>query len=296
LSKVPSRLLVVANPATRRNVADIADLLRQAAPSDVAVDVRLTRGPGADPVFTRDEIGEVSCVVAIGGDGTVAGVATLLMGTEVPLGIIPAGSTNVIARDLRIPKAPQKAVALLLGKHRQKLVDVGLCGNRAFIHMAGAGFDSRLFDATSPSLKRRIGWLAYLPAASRNLLGQPSRFTIVADGVTTEVVSPLVLVANGGSIISPSLPLYPGIRRDDGWLDVLIFTPTGPVRIARTLTRFATRGLVRSPYVVRFQARHVSLTADPPLPVQLDGDVVAGTPVTFGIAPASLSIIVPPTA
>ena len=111
--------------------------------------------------------------------------------------------------------------------------------------------------------------------------------------MTTEVTSPLVLVANGSSIISPRLSLYPGIRTDDSWLDVLVFTPTSPLEIARTLVQLALHGLSHSRYLTHIRARHIEITADPALPVELDGDVVASTPLTVQLAPAALNVIVP---
>ena len=232
-------------------------------------------------------------VVAVGGDGTVADVATGLRHGSATLGIVPAGSTNIIARESGIPSKASAAVRLIFGQHRLETIDVGLAGSRSFLHMAGAGLDSRLFAATNPALKRRIGWLAYVPSATRHVLDAPSRFTIGIDDEQIEVVSPLVIVANGGSIITPTLQLYPGLRRDDGWLDVLIFTAAGPLAISRTLGRLATRSLAKSPFVLRRRAKRVLLNADPPLAVQLDGDVVTETPVEFSIAPAALRVIAP---
>jgi diacylglycerol kinase family enzyme len=231
--------------------------------------------------------------VAVGGDGTVAAVATALCGTGLPLGIIPAGSTNVTARELGIPTDPTVAVALLCGPQRHARLDVGLCGDLCFLHMAGAGLDSRMFAGATPARKRQIGWLAYVPPALHALPRPLARFTIVTDGVTREVTAPLVLVANGSSIITPRLWLYPGIRTDDGWLDVLAFTPHGPVQVARTLGRLAVHGLAGSRYVTRVRARRIELTSDPPLPVELDGDVVTHTPVTLTVAPAALTVIAP---
>ncbi len=287
------RVVAVVNPVTRRNAAVISDLLRRGAPSGVDVQVRLTRGPGDAVHQAREASTGADLVVAVGGDGTVADVATALHGTGLPLGIVPAGSTNIVARDLGIPTNPRDAIALLFGVHHHATIDVGLCGERCFLHMAGAGFDSRLFAAANPALKRRVGWLAYLPPAARGLRLPPTRFTIVTDGETVEVGASLVLVANGASIITPGLALYPGIRKDDGHLDVLIFAASGLLGTTRLLGRLVTRSLVHSPDVLRLSARRVQLTAEPPLPVQLDGDVVEQTPVTFGIAPSALRVVVP---
>lgn len=284
---------VVVNPATRRDAATAVAAIRRAAPADTDLRFVETRGPGDAIGQTRHAARASGVVVAVGGDGTVADVATGLRGSGVPLGIVPAGSTNIIARELKIPTDPLAAAALLFGHHRLARRDLGICGDRVFLHMAGAGFDSRFFDGTDPRLKRRVGWVAYVPAAARSLRMPPVRFSIVVDDQRIEVTSALVVVANGGSIISPRLRLNPLIRSDDGLLDLLIFTATGAVPLARTLASLLSLRLHQSPYVVRIPARTVEMTAHPPLAVQLDGDVVDRTPVRFTIDPAAIDIVAP---
>jgi diacylglycerol kinase family enzyme len=272
---------------------DLERRLRAAVPPGIDLVVRRTEEAGGAVGIARNLVGEADLIVAAGGDGTVAEVATGTFGSGVPLGILPAGSTNITARELGIPTDPNRAIALLFGPHRLKTMDVGRCGDRCFLHMAGAGLDSRFFAATNRRLKRRVGWLAYLPPAALALRMPPAVVTVVADRLTMTAVSPLVVVANGGSIIAPRLRLDSTIRSDDGLLDVLVFTATGPAPIVRTLGRLATLRLADSPFVSRAQTRSVSITAEPPLPIQLDGDVVGGTPATFQIEPRSLRLIVP---
>jgi diacylglycerol kinase family enzyme len=172
-------------------------------------------------------------------------------------------------------------------------LDIGLAGEQVFLHMAGAGLDSRLFADANPERKRQVGWLAYLPPALHDLDLPPARFTVLADGIRTDATSPLVLVANGATIINPHLAIYPGVRMDDGWLDVLIFTARGARAIWDTLARLALGSLDHSPYVTHLRARHVEMSADPALPVEVDGDVVLGTPLTISLVPAALHVIVP---
>src|SRR5262249_40626516 len=140
--------------------------------------------------------------------------------------------------------------------------------------MAGAGFDSRIFATTSKRLKRHLGWVAYLQGATQTIFDPPVHFTVVIDGTAMECESPLVLVANGGSIIRPYIPVHPGIRYDDGFLDVIIFTATRPVEIASTIGRFATRSLEKSPYTIHVRGREIELSSSPQIPVQLDGDII----------------------
>ncbi|HEV2108574.1 MAG TPA: diacylglycerol kinase family protein [Thermomicrobiales bacterium] len=288
-----SRLLVIVNPATRRSADAILSVLRRHCPGDVVLDVFVTPAPLTALELTRSHLSGADVVVAVGGDGTVGEVASALVGTGIPLAIIPAGSTNIIAQELGIPRHPGRAARLLFGSHRTRHIDVGRAGSRCFLHMAGAGLDSRMFALANPGLKRRFGWLAYIPAGGRALFQEPVRFTLEIDGETIVVIARLVLIANGGSVISPRLRLMSRLRTDDGWLDVLIFSATSALPMARTLARMVTRRLDRSPYVLHRPARIVRLGSDPPIPVQLDGDVATTTPVTFEILPAALRVIVP---
>jgi YegS/Rv2252/BmrU family lipid kinase len=232
-------------------------------------------------------------VVAVGGDGTVSDVATGILGSGAVLGIIPAGSTNITARSLGIPANPRGAIAVLAGPSKLRRVDVGMSEDRCFLHIAGAGFDAEIFRSASPVWKRRLGWMAYLPAAAAALRLAPSLVSVTADDWSTEVRSPLVLVANGGAAIAPGFKLHPEISVDDGWLDVLIFTATTPAQVAATLGHAGSLRLDRSPHVTWRRAKRVQVHADPPLAVELDGDPRGWTPRQFQLLPAAIEVATP---
>ena len=233
-------------------------------------------------------------VVAVGGDGTVADIATGIFGSGAALAIVPAGSTNITARSLGIPASVPAAVRLIAGTHRLRPMDIGRSGDRAFLHIAGAGFDAEIFRTADVKLKRRIGWLAYLPAAAAALRLPPSQLSVAIDGMVVEAAAPLVLVANGGSFISPAFRIHHDISVDDGWFDVFVFTATTPAQVAETLSRLGRPSLEDSPYVMRHRARAVRIEAEPRLPVQLDGDVRGSTPVSFSMVHKGIEIVTPP--
>jgi diacylglycerol kinase (ATP) len=185
------------------------------------------------------------------------------------------------------------ALALICGSYWLRSIDIGRSDDRSFVHMAGAGFDAALFSATSPVLKRRMGWFAYIPAAVAALRLPPSNVRITADGAALEARSSLVLIANGGSAIAPQCQIYPGITVDDGWLDVIVFTPSTPAQIAATLGHAGKQQLDRSPYVAHTRAQIVKIDATPPLPVELDGDPRGTTPRQFSIVPSGLQVVTP---
>lgn len=287
------RVLIVANPATRREIGPILAALRASAPEGVELDIRVTSSAGEARAIAEDCAHGAAMVVAIGGDGTVADVAGSLEHGAIPLGIVAAGSTNIIGRQLGVPTNPTEVAALLWGEHEEQVIDAGYCNERVFLHMAGVGFDSELFARTDGRLKRKIGWMAYLPAGASALREKPARFQIEADGEAFDLLSPLVLVANGGAVIHPALTIHPDIDPRDGKLDLIVVTATTPIQVARTLARAATGSFSESSFVIHRQATAIRVEADRAMPVQLDGDVNESLPATFRIEPASVRVIVP---
>jgi diacylglycerol kinase (ATP) len=286
-------VLLIANPATRGDAGEIVAAVRSAAPSHVDVVVRFTsRGRALEDVVA-DVVERATMLVAVGGDGTVATVAALATRRGLPLGIIPGGSTNIVARELGIPTLPEAAAALIFGDHRRRRVDIGRCDGHFFLHMAGAGADSRLFLAANQRQKRYLGWLAYIVPAIRSAFLPPVRFTITTEQGSLSIVSPLVLVANGASILHPQLTVAAGIQKDDGWLDIFVFTPSNSSRVAMTAAQMMSRQLERSQFVTRLRARTVQIDADPPIAVEIDGDVISTTPVEVTVEHLALEIIAP---
>ncbi|HEU5434605.1 MAG TPA: YegS/Rv2252/BmrU family lipid kinase [Thermomicrobiales bacterium] len=287
------RVAAIINPATRGSVRALERLLRGATPPHVHLEIMTTPAPGSATALARDAAAWADRLIAVGGDGTVAAVASGILGSDRSLAIVPSGSTNVIAKELGLPNSARAAAELAFRSNKRVQRDVGVVGDRCFLHMAGAGFDSSLFENTDRALKKRIGWVAYLPAALAALQIPPVAFSIVADDERMDVESSLVLVANGSAIVTPAFRIHPDIVSDDGWLDLLVFTATDPAAVARTLGLLATARLAESPYLITRKARRIELAAEPPLPVQLDGDVVGVTPARFEIAPGAVGIVVP---
>lgn len=286
-------MLVIANPATRRNARRLIKNLTAAAPDDVDLDIQFTSQPGEARKIADARLAGAKVLVAIGGDGTVGDCAHALIGTDIPLAVVPGGSTNIIAREQGVPLSGRSASKVIFGRNRLRRIDAGMCDDRIFLHMAGAGFDARFFSLASPTLKKRLGWIAYLPAAMKALQHLPSRYRLEIDGETIDAISPLILIANGPSVIHPRLRIHPEIEDNDGFLDVLVITATRPQELARTIGSLGTLRLDRSPFVMHRRARSISVSSDDTVPVEVDGDVFGETPRTFRVLPGAISIIVP---
>jgi len=233
--------------------------------------------------------------VPAGGDGTVSDVAEALIGTDVPLGIIPVGTANVFAHELGIPLDLEGACALLGSQDSTTSVDAMKVGDQYFVLQIGIGIDSLMIRDTDRQSKRRFGRAAYLWTAFTRLIGyQPVRFTIVADGRRIRPRASQVLIANGGVLGVPPFRWGPNIRPDDGKVDVCIVS-------ARTALDYL--GLIwhtiwdqqRRDRNVRYltATRSIAISADQPLPIQADGEIIGETPLQIEIVPDALKVIVP---
>jgi YegS/Rv2252/BmrU family lipid kinase len=241
----------------------------------------------------------VDVVVVVGGDGAIAQVATKLVGTDIPLGVIPSGTGNLFAGNYGIPGDVKDALATIREGHR-RAIDVGMAEvdgkQRAFAIACGIGFDAHVMDATSRAEKTRFGKLAYLvhalgeTAALRN-----ARHTVTLDGEETTINAAQVFIANAGRML-PMLEPKPPVIPDDGLLDVIAVTAGGPVQAlaaAWEATRQDELGKTDSGRVFRARARTIEVTTTRPRLVELDGSVLGKTPVRASVVPGGLCVLVP---
>jgi YegS/Rv2252/BmrU family lipid kinase len=242
-------------------------------------------------------------VVAAGGDGTVSAVANGLCGGEsqahasasVPLGIIPLGTTNVLARELTIPVDLDEAVQLLAGPHAATRIDAMQVGAACYFTQVGVGIDALMIRDTHREHKRRFGRIAYLWTAATRLLGfQPLRFVLVIDGRRQRARASQVVVANSGILGQPPFRWGPDIRPDDGRVEVCI------VRARALLDYFkigwnVLTGQHRMSPGFRYHAVRsaVRITTRRPHPVQGDGEIIGETPIDIAVVPGAVSVIVP---
>lgn len=234
-------------------------------------------------------------VVAGGGDGTVADVGDPLVGTSVPLGIIPLGTGNVLAQALGIPLDPVLAAQLIVGPHHICDLDAMRVGNRHFLLQIGVGLDSLMIRNTDRQAKRRFGRFAYIITLAKLLIGyQSKRYVLTIDGRRRRLKAWDILVANAGILGTADLHWSPNIKPTDGRLDVIVVNVqrfTDYLRVAwRILLGLKRRGPTVTIYPVR---REVTISVNRNLPVQADGELIGRTPVTVAVVPHALGVIVP---
>jgi diacylglycerol kinase family enzyme len=287
---------LIVNGACVRDVPRLRQACKQAATA---------RGWQAPMVLatTPDEVGSgltgraldagADLVIAAGGDGTVRACAQVLAGTGVPLAIVPAGSANLTAAALGLPRRAAAALEVAFGG-RDREIDLADANGLTFAAMAGIGIDAAVVGATPATVKRLAGWTAYAPAATTQLLRRPARFTISLDGGAPMTrVARSVTVGNSGALPGGFL-IMPDARLDDGVLDVVVLAPAGLVGWAGVGYRVLVRSSRDDAQLERFTARTVEVSADTEQPRQVDGEVIAsGRSLTVSVRRAALRVRVP---
>jgi diacylglycerol kinase (ATP) len=267
------------------------------------VTMRDTRKPGDATELARAAVAaRCKAVLVAGGDGTIHEVVNGLVGSETAMGVLPAGTGNVWAKEIGLPTLtltqPDRllAAARMLVDGEVRWVDVGQAGNHYFLNCAGVGFDSTVVAQIEPRTRttKQLGLLAYLSAGiwiARDFGGV--RSTIVIDGHTVRTRMILVFVSNiryQGGLFN----VTPEARVDDGLLDVRIFRGLGPSWVMRHIAGIFTHRHLRDPAVSHYQGRRVAIYTEEPFPVQLDGEPVGiMTPVSLEVVPRSLRVLVP---
>lgn len=297
-----TRALLIANPAAARTaslaVNAVMSTLRGAG---WEAEVLATGGPGDARRLAEYGVAEGVDVVAVfGGDGTTMQAAAGLVGTEVALGVIPGGTGNLLAGNLRIPASPARAAKALVSA-RPKPFDLGRMerpgGAQYFAVACGAGYDARVMAGTLSEHKRRWGMAAYVATTLRLIADIRSTVHVITiDGVEYEANAAMVLVANCGEVIPPFVRLGPGITPDDGLLDVVVVRANSfsqSVRAVWDLLRIAPGVAGEGAFVAYARGREVRVDSDPVQPVQLDGEPGGETPFTASVVPGAIRVMVP---
>jgi YegS/Rv2252/BmrU family lipid kinase len=231
--------------------------------------------------------------VVISGDGMIGAIGGAMAGEETPLGIVPGGRGNDLARVLGIPEEPEKAIEIVLAGH-SRAIDVGEANGKRFLGIASVGFDS---DANRRANETRLlrGNLVYAYAALRTLAGWKSaRFTIAIGAERTRIEGYSVVVANkaygGGMYIAPDAEL------DDGEFDVVTIAAVGKLRFLGNLPKVFKGTHVRNDEVNVIRAARLGLSASRPFAVYADGEHLTDLPADLRVIPRALRVLAPPAA
>jgi diacylglycerol kinase (ATP) len=215
--------------------------------------------------------------------------------TGIPVGVLPGGTGNLVARALGVPLSVRAAVpALLAGEVAS--VDLGILrSGRRFAFSAGVGVDARMIAETPPGFKRRFGVPAYALYAARAILWRhPFIVRAVVDGETIERQATAVMLANFGTVLSDLIALGPGIKEDDGALDLCVFSPRGLADALRLVWRLHRKRFEDDRCLLYRRGRHFHVSCEPAQVLQADGEVLGHTPFEAQVEPLAARLLLPP--
>lgn len=264
---------------------------------------------------------DVAMVLAAGGDGTVRAVAETLVNTGVPLAIIPAGTGNLLARNLSLaPARAAKSVAVAFAGST-RAIDVGVATlaletgetiEKVFVVMAGIGLDAHLIANTKPALKNRFGWLAYVDSGMKSIWSHtPITVCFSLDGGCERSARVSTLLVGNCGTIPGRITLVPDSAIDDGFLDIAVVQPDGVVGWIKVGHRVAWKNGFLRRRALRYDSvdqskpprmraldymrgKRLEVSVDPPEHIQLDGDQYGRVrSVSIEVNPGSLLVKVP---
>lgn len=286
--------LLVANPAARRARRRLAAAVAALGTGGARVDVVTTERPGHAAELVRARAAGYQAVFTLGGDGTAMEVVGALARSGIPVGILPGGTGNLVARALGIPIATRRAAEALLGGEVAE-VDLGcLASGRRFAFSCGVGVDARMIRDTPPIWKQRLGILAYAYIAFRaSLRNVRFRVRATVDGEVLEREATAVMVANFGTVLNDLIVLGPGIARDDGKLDLCVFSPASGWEALGVAWRLLRKDFRPHRAIMYRSGKRFRVECDPPQDAQADGELVGTTPVEVEVDPHAARLLLP---
>jgi len=255
--------------------------------------VQRTKGieHGVEQALRAVEAGELPVVMS--GDGLLGAIGGAMAGSETPLGIVPGGRGNDLARVLGIPSEPEPAIEVILAGHSRR-IDVGEANGKRFLGIVSIGFDSEANRRANENNFLR-GGPVYAYAALRTLLGwKPARFTIRVDDERIRLTGYSISVANS-SCFGGGMYVAPDAELDDGEFDVVSIGDVSKLQYVSNLPKVFKGTHVEKDEVRVFRAQHLELSASRPFPVYADGEHLTDLPASLRVLPRALSVLVPGT-
>lgn len=273
-------------------------LIQQILEPALNLDIKFTKEEqGADELAEAAVAQGYDRIIASGGDGTVSAVAGALIGSQIPLGVIPRGTANAFAHALGLPINHADACQSIVEGYTRR-IDAALCNGKPMTLLAGIGFEAATVKRANREYKNRFGMLAYVLSGLQELRNLESFETrLETDDKVITLQAAVVTIAN---VAPPSSILAQGpseLIPDDGLLDVTLVAPVntlGAIAAAYDLLQSAFRGNTSERADTGYlRTKRIKVFTDPPQKLVLDGELTGTTPVEVSCVPGGLTVIVP---
>ena len=268
--------------------------MRAFTAAGVSVHEVVTEHPGHARDLLKARVEPWDAVFVLGGDGTVMEVVGALAHSGTPVGVLPGGTGNLVAGVLGISLGIRKAVESLVVGEKCRF-DLGqLPDGRFFAFAAGVGVDVAMVERTSHGRKRALGMVSYAITAGRAALGRELvHVSIDVDGKRIDAKAVLAMIANAGSFLGGRFAIGPDVKPDDGELDLCLFMPERLRDVFVLMWRLLRRDFRPHPLMTFARGKAFRISAEPPVSVQADGDIVGRTPIEITVAPSAALFLRP---
>ncbi|MGO1166261.1 MAG: diacylglycerol/lipid kinase family protein [Janibacter sp.] len=301
--ETPRRAAIIINP-TKFDDVSVVETELTAASRELGWEAPLFIETTIDDPGTgqaRQAVEEdVDVVCPLGGDGTIRAVAVALAGTRTPMGLLPRGTGNLLARNLDIPFGSDLTAALAVAYGgRNKPIDVAWLEldpeeeaetedkgqaeepvegppvrRHPFLVMAGMGFDAAIMGNTSEEMKKRVGWTAYFVTGFRSIFIKRFRVQWTIDGRAQEAVLARTILFGNCGTLTGGINLIPNARYDDGLIDGVVVAPKTIIGWGSVAVRVLGRSAKESNELHRTAGAVYTASVEDDHPVQVDGDVI----------------------
>lgn len=287
----PQRILLCSNPRSRR-AADLLDAAQQvlAQRSDVRL-AESTNRAELDAQIRRHAAG-CDLVVIAGGDGSLNAAAPALLDTGLPLGVLPFGTANDLARNLDIPETPQAAAEVIISG-AWRTIDLGVANGRPFFNAAHIGLAVQAASLLDASNKRALGKLAYPLALTRALVRMRPFRVWLGTAAGEKAMRSIAIGVGNGRFYGGGMVIEQAASIDDGRLDLYSVAPAGLLQMLRLAVQLPRGVFGALPQVHQGGGTDLRLRTRRRMTVMADGEVLTHTPVRFGILPRALRVRVP---
>lgn len=286
---------VIINPAAGQDRPFIGIMNKVFKEANIDWDIFITKQPGDGQRLAQEAVkAGADVVAAFGGDGTVMEAMSGLLGTKVPLAIIPGGTANVTSAELGVPGDIETACTLIAGDTGMiRVIDVGQVAEHYFILRATIGLTAEIINDTARDTKNRLGSLAYILSAFK-ALNSPQvinyRLTLDGKSVTSEGIT--CVVANSGNLGLRGVNLAPTVSISDGLLDILVIQ-NSDIGALLSMAASVLTGNENPHQIQHWQAHEVKVETDTPQQFEVDGEILGTTPMSAKVLPQALRVIVP---
>lgn len=291
------KIQVIINPGSGQPKPVLHTINQIFRPAGVEWDLALTHKSGDAERFARDAVKEgVDVVAAYGGDGTVMEVARGVMGSKVPMAILPGGTANLMSVEIGIPRDLAEAAKIAANENSPvKSIDVGEINGSYFLLRVGLGIAAQKVEIADRDMKDKYGLMAYSIAALQAMKDAvPVNYKFILDGEEINAEGVTCLVDNAGNFGVSGFTISKDISIYDGLLDVILIRDIS-FRTAVNVGRSVVKSEPTSEAVNHWQAKEIVIEADPIQTIQVDGEIGRHTPISVKVVPAAVPVLTAPT-